>query len=74
MGAARRGEALHYRAPLDCVATKLTPGKGPYHYAARVRTIRIWPPGSVGRGRFRTADPFTADKHHLDRFERGWSL
>ena len=68
--AAKNGETLHYRAPLDPRALALTPGKGPYHYTVKAKTIRIWPPGSSGRGKFRTADPFTADRGHLARFER----
>jgi len=71
MAAARNGEPLHYRAPLDPHPLRLTKGTGPYHYEARTRTIRIWPPGSAGRGKFRTADPFTADAGHLERFSRG---
>ncbi len=71
MSAARAGEPLHYKAPLDPHSLRLTAGSGPYHYKALGRTIRIWPPGSAGRGKFRTADPFTADAGHLARFSRG---
>ncbi len=71
MRAARNGERLYYQAPLDARPTELVPGKSStccYH--VRPRTIRIWPPGSVGRGRQRTADPFSATSHHLSRFSR----
>jgi len=61
---ARRGELLYYHAPLDIEPVRL------WTFEVRPRTIRIWPPGSEGRGRTRTADPFTADHHHLDRFRR----
>jgi hypothetical protein len=60
---AAKGGPLFYHAPLD---TKPVP----IRYEARARTIRIFPPGSSGRGRMRTADPFTADSGHLDRFRR----
>lgn len=66
---ARAHGPLFYQAPMDHRATRLTPGHGtPNSYEVRARTIRIWPPGSVGRGRSRTADPFTADAGHLSRF------
>jgi len=72
---ARTGGPLFYRAPLDLRPTRLipaTPGtpRVPYTYEARPRTIRIFPPGCIGRGTRRTADPFTADAAHLDRFSR----
>jgi hypothetical protein len=65
---ARAGAVLYYHAPLDYARNRLTPGKHPYGYVVRARTLRIYPPWSIGRGRHRTADPFTADKHHLSRF------
>jgi hypothetical protein len=66
---ARAGGPLFYKAPMDHRATRLTKGHGtPNSYEVRPRTLRIWPPGSVGRGRSRTADPFTADAGHLSRF------
>jgi hypothetical protein len=74
LAAAKAGEPLYYKAPLDHQARRFIPsenglyGRVPYTYEARARTIRMWPPGSVGRGRFRTSDPFTADAGHLDRF------
>ena len=68
MAAARRGETLYYWAPMDHQSVALTPGKHARGYIVRARTLRIYPSGSFGRGRARTADPFTADKGHLDRF------
>ena len=67
------GLPVYYQAPLDLKPTKLRPrdvevGPTPYTYEARPRTVRIWPPGSIGRGRRRTADPFSADAKHLSRF------
>jgi hypothetical protein len=59
---ARNGGALYYHAPLDCSPVRLT------DFQVKARTIRIWPLGSRGRGKGRTADPFTADAGHLDRF------
>ncbi len=71
MDDARRGTALFYQAPMDPSPTRLHPAPGqPLGYEALARTIKIWPPGSAGRGRQRTADPFTADSGHLDRFRR----
>jgi hypothetical protein len=83
---ARTGGPLYYQAPMDHRPTRLSPchpgydthgryhdagrGCGPYQYFVRARTIRIWPPGSVGRGRGRTADPFSADAGHLGRFSK----
>jgi hypothetical protein len=68
---ARTGGPLYYQAPMDQRPTMLRPGSGtPYSYEAKARSIRIWPPGSTGRGRSRTADPFTADAGHLERFSR----
>lgn len=83
---ARTGGPLYYQAPMDYRPTRLSPchpgydtrgkyhdagrGCGPYQYFVKARTIRVWPPGSVGRGRGRTSDPFTADAGHLDRFSR----
>src|SRR5574342_879105 len=71
--AARRGKPLYYKAPLDPRPIRLTPSEGdktrvPYTYEVKSRTIKIWPPGSVGRGSQRYSDPFTADSGHLDRF------
>jgi len=68
LAAAKAGEPLYYKAPLDVRAIAFHPGRGEYRYEARARTIRMWPPGSVGRGRWRTSDPFTANAGHLDRF------
>jgi hypothetical protein len=72
---AKSGVDLYYWAPLDHRPVRLrysTPGGGTPivvpAYEPHARTIRIWPYGSVGRGRMRTADPFTADAKHLDRF------
>lgn len=65
---ARTGGPLYYQAPLDRYATQLYAGKSPPGYEAKARTIRIYPPGSTGRGRNRTSDPFNADSGHLDRF------
>lgn len=75
---ARTGAPLFYKAPLDYRAARLFQGRPePWrrgaallvaHYVVRARSIRIWPPGSTGRGRVRTSDPFTADAGHLDRF------
>jgi hypothetical protein len=73
LAAAARGERLYYQAPLDVRPTLVRPANGertPYTYEARARTLRIYPPGCVGRGRLRTSDPFTADAGHLDRFTR----
>jgi hypothetical protein len=61
---ARAGAPLYYHAPLDHRAVLLV------KYEVRARTIRVWPIGSTGRGRFRTSDPFTADGSHLSRFRR----
>ena len=55
---------LFYHAPLNIEPVALL------KYEVRARTIRIWPPGSTGRGRMRTSDPFTADVNHFDRFRR----
>lgn len=59
---ARTGAPLYYQGPMDYRATRL------YRFTVRARTIRVWPPGSTGRGRMRTSDPFTADAGHADRF------
>ena len=65
---------IFYQAPMDHRATRLWPKHThpvtAASYEVRPRTIRIWPVGSTGRGRARTADPFTADAGHLDRFRR----
>jgi hypothetical protein len=71
--AAKDGATLAYKAPMDVVAHRLGPRTRAGQekvYEPRVRTIRIWPLGSTGRGRSRTSDPFTADAGHLDRFFR----
>lgn len=68
---ANSGAPLYYKAPMDTRAVRLSPRKEQGQeavYEAHARTIRIWPYGSTGRGRSRTADPFTADAGHLDRF------
>lgn len=74
MAHARAGKPLYYRAPLDVRAMRFTQHAPGGHvlctYIARARTIRMWPPGSTGRGRYRTSDPFTADASHLSRFSR----
>ena len=70
---ARAGRPLFYQAPLDVWPTRLwygTPRGTDAYYFVRKRTIRVWPHGSVGRGKKRTADPFTADRGHLSRFLR----
>ena len=53
---------LYYWAPLDARPVLLR------DYQVRARTLRIFPPGSRGRGRARTSDPFIADAKHLSRF------
>lgn len=68
---AREGHPLYYKAPMDRNATRFIPSDGeraPYTYVVQARTLKMYPPGSVGRGRQRTSDPFTADSGHLDRF------
>lgn len=66
---ARTGQPLYYQAPMDHQATRLRPGaKTIFGFEVRAKTIRIWPSGSLGRGRSRTSDPFNADKGHLSRF------
>lgn len=65
---AKTGGPLYYQAPLDHYATRLYAGKNPPGYEVRARSIKIYPPGSTGRGRNRTSDPFTADSGHLPRF------
>jgi len=68
---AKSGGDLYYQAPLNYRPCRLRPGKNcSFCYDARPKSIRVWPPGSVGRGRQRTADPFTADAGHLGRFSR----
>lgn len=70
---AKKGAPLFYKAPMDHRAVRLSPRKEQGQeavYEAHARTIRVWPYGSTGRGRSRTADPFTADSGHLDRFLR----
>ena len=76
--AAKLGAELYYQAPLDVKPTRFTPVTNrsvrvEQTYELRVRTIRIFPPGFVGRGRYRTSDPFTADVEHLPRF-RNWGV
>jgi hypothetical protein len=69
---ARAGQTLFYQAPLDRRPMRFVPADPrrptPFTYEVRARTIRMWPSGSVGRGRARTSDPFTADAGHLARF------
>jgi hypothetical protein len=71
---AHAGRPLFYQAPLDARPTRFDVRRGAEHatcrYVARARTLRMTPPGAIGRGRMRTADPFTADAGHLDRFTR----
>ena len=68
---ARAGETLFYHAPLDRFPVRLTKGSGgPYTYEVMARGVRIYPPGSSGRGKQRTSDPFTANAEHLERFRR----
>lgn len=61
---AATGAPLFYWAPMQIAPVRL------YSFEVRPRTIRITPPGATGRGRMRTADPFSADAKHLDRFRR----
>ena len=61
---ARTGAPLFYHAPLNYAPARL------HSFTVRPRSIRIVPPGATGRGKSRTADPFTADKGHLSRFLR----
>jgi hypothetical protein len=69
MAHAQAGRPLYYQAPLNHQATRFLPGSNQsFSYQAKGRTIRMWPPGSTGRGKSRTADPFNADSKHLDRF------
>jgi hypothetical protein len=71
---AQTGEPIYYKAPMDRYPARLTPSnpkaRSPFTYQAQTRTIKVWPGGSVGRGRNRTADPFSADAGHLERFLR----
>lgn len=68
---AKTGGPLYYQAPMDRSPARFLPGKGEvFGYVAGARTIKMWPPGSVGRGSRRTSDPFSADAGHLDRFSR----
>jgi hypothetical protein len=60
---AAAGGQLYYKAPMNVSPQRI-------EYKAKARSIRVFPPGSTGRGRMRTSDPFTADKGHLDRFLR----
>jgi hypothetical protein len=60
---AKGGGHLYYKAPMDIMPHQI-------RYVTKARTIRVFPPGSSGRGRMRTSDPFTADKGHLDRMFR----
>jgi hypothetical protein len=71
MAHAQAGRPLYYQAPLNHQATRFLPGSNQsFSYQAKGRTIRMWPPGSTGHGKSRTADPFNADSKHLDRFSR----
>lgn len=63
LAAAHAGEPLYYHAPLDAHPVRV-------EVEARARSLRVFPPGSRGRGKARTSDPFTADKGHLSRFRR----
>jgi len=70
---AATGEPLYYHAPLNVEPVRIwkrEPEPGLPCYAVRARSLRITPPDAHGRGARRTADPFTADKGHLDRFKR----
>lgn len=56
---AKTGMPLFYHAPLDQWPIPI--GTANYRIIVRKRTIRIIPPKGL-------ADPFTADKHHCNRF------
>ena len=76
LDAAKSGDVLYYQAPLNHRPTqlrRLTEGDkwSTNVYEPKAKTVRIIPYGARGRGRIRTADPFTADAGHLDRFRRG---
>jgi hypothetical protein len=64
---AKSGHPLYYKAPMDPHAKRL------HDFKLMARSIRIWPSGSRGRGRMRTADPFTANAGHLERFRKSAS-
>lgn len=75
LAAAKRGEELHYKAPMNTRPTtlrRLVEGDkySTNVYEPKAKTVKIIPYGARGRGRMRTADPFTADAGHLDRFLR----
>jgi hypothetical protein len=75
LAAARTGETLLYKAPMNVRPTtlrRLVEGDkwSTNVYEPKARSIRVIPYGARGRGRMRTADPFTADAGHLDRFLR----
>lgn len=61
---AASGAPIFYQAPMSHQPRRL------WKFEVRPRSIRIWPPGSTGRGPMRTSDPFTADAGHTDRFRR----
>lgn len=76
MSWARRNLPLYYQAPMNIYPVRLwreAPTRAHATYIVRARTLRITSSDAVGRGRLRTADPFTADKDHLDRFLRPMS-
>ncbi len=63
--------AIWYQVPLNPKPVRLwheSPTRAHTTYTVQARTIRITPPDAIGRGHQRTADPFTANKDHLDRF------
>lgn len=74
LAAAKSDEKLYYQAPMNHRPTALRRilegDKWATGYEPKARTLKIYPPGSRGRGRIRTADPFTADAGHLNRFSR----
>jgi len=70
--AARAGQTLYYRAPLDITAVPFRPRLTAYPsenvYVIYGRRLRLYPPGCIGRGKQRMTDPFMADACHLNRF------
>lgn len=68
---AQGDRGLWYKAPMNHAPVRLwheAPTRAHTTYSLKARTIRITPADAVGRGKARTADPFTADKGHLVRF------
>lgn len=69
MDYAKSGKDLFYKAPLDRYDIRLVNSNDPERYTGHCRmivnkrTIRIIPPSGY-------ADPFTADRGHLDRISR----